>query len=303
MLKPVLDIAVPALVFLMMAVVGLGLTAEDFRRVARRPGLVAAATLGQFVWLPLIGLVLVRSLGLSPLVEKGVLLVAACPAGSMANFYNYLARANVALSVSLTAVACLAAVLTMPILLLSFRAYLGDAAPFAVPVPVILRQLLLTLVAPVLAGMALRRLWPAVTERHQRGLFGLSLVALAALIGFVIANEAEHFVGEWPAIAQAVILLSALAMLAGYVTGWLCRADAADRFTTGMVFVVRNVGVATALAVTALGDLEFAVFATAYFLSQVPILLAAVVVFRWRGVLTGPPRTGPTCDEPSPDSS
>lgn len=281
MLKPVLDIAVPALVFLMMVVVGLGLTTEDFRRVASRPWLVAAAIIGQFVLLPTVALILARSLHLSPTVEKGVLLVAACPAGSMANFYTYLARANVALSVSLTAVSCVAAMLTMPILLLSFQAYLGESATFAVPVPVILRQLLLTLLVPVLMGMALRRFWPAVTQRHQRSFFGLSLAALAALIGFIIAHEAEHFVSEWPAIARVVGLLTGLAMLAGYATGWLCRAGATDRFTVGMVFVVRNVGIATAIAVTVLGDLEFAVFATAYFLSQVPLLLAAVAVFRW----------------------
>jgi BASS family bile acid:Na+ symporter len=279
--KTVLDTGIPALVFLTMVVVGLGLTADDFRRVGRQPRLVAAATVGQLVFLPLIALILVRSLGLSPSVEKGMLLVAACPAGSMANLYTYLARANVALSVSLTAVSCLAAVLTMPILLMTFQAYLGEPSTFAVPVPVILRQLLLTLLAPILTGMALRRLWPAVTERHQRRLFGLSLVALAALIGFIIAHEAEHFVSEWPAIALTVVLLTGLAMLAGYATGWLCRANATDRFTVGMVFVVRNVGIATAIAVTVLGNLEFAVFATAYFLSQVPLVLAAVIVFRW----------------------
>jgi len=53
-----------------------------------------------------------------------------------------------------------------------------------------------------------------------------------------------------------------------------------DRFTVGMVFVVRNVGIATAIAVTVLGRVEFAVFATAYILSQVPVLLMAALVFR-----------------------
>src|SRR5436305_8958797 len=103
MLKPVVDIAVPAIVVLAMTAVGLGLTVDDFRRVARRPGVVAAATVGQLVFLPLIGLALVRCLGLSPPVGKGLLLVVACPAGPMANLYSHLARARVALSVTLTA--------------------------------------------------------------------------------------------------------------------------------------------------------------------------------------------------------
>src|SRR3954469_18068850 len=100
MLKPVIDIAVPALVIVTMFAVGLGLTVSDFRRVARNPRLVAAASAGQLVLLPMIALVLVRSLGLSPSIKKGMLLVAACPAGSMANLYAQLAQANVALSVT-----------------------------------------------------------------------------------------------------------------------------------------------------------------------------------------------------------
>jgi bile acid:Na+ symporter, BASS family len=279
MLKPVLHIGVPALVILTMVVVGLGLTVGDFRRVVSKPGLVAAATVGQVVCLPLIALVLVRSLGLSPSVEKGMLLVAACPAGSMANLYGHQAKANVALSVTLTAVSCLAALVTMPALMMGFRAYLGETTTFVVPIPAIIGQLLLTLILPILTGMAIHHGWPAVTERHRRGLFALSLGALAALIGLVIAQEAGHFASELGEIAWAVTLLTGLAFAAGWATGW-AGGNRADRFTVGLVFVVRNVGVATAVAVTVLGRLEFAVFAAAYFLSQAPLLLAAAFLRR-----------------------
>ena len=74
-------------------------------------------------------------------------------------------------------------------------------------------------------------------------------------------------------------LLSGLAFAAGWATGW-AGGDRTDRFTVGLVFVVRNVGVATAVAVTVLGRLEFAVFAAAYFLCQAPLLLAAALLHR-----------------------
>jgi bile acid:Na+ symporter, BASS family len=279
MLKPVLDIGVPALVILTMVAVGLGLTVGDFRRVVSMPGLVAAATVGQLVFLPLIALVLVRSLGLSPAVEKGMLLVAACPVGSMANLYGHLAKANVALSVTLTAVSCLAALVTMPALMMGFQAYIGETAAFVVPIQAIIGQLLLALILPILTGMAIRRGWPAFTERHRLGLFALGLGALAALIGLVIAQEAGHFAAELGDIARAVTLLTALALAAGWATGW-AGGNRTDRFTVGLVFVVRNVGVVTAVAVTVLGRLEFAVFASAYFLSQAPLLLAAAFLHR-----------------------
>src|SRR5438067_8624386 len=100
MLKTAVDAVVPALVFFAMVVVGMELTADDFRRVARRPGTVVAATVGQFALLPLIGWLLVRCIHLQPTIARGVLLVAACPSGGMANVYTYLSRANVALSVT-----------------------------------------------------------------------------------------------------------------------------------------------------------------------------------------------------------
>jgi BASS family bile acid:Na+ symporter len=279
MLKPVVDIAVPALVVLAMAVVGLGLTPDDFRRVARRPGVVAAATVGQLVVLPLIGLALVRCLRLSPAVGKGLLLVVACPAGPMANLYCHLARTRVALSVTLTAVSCLAAVLTMPAILTAFRALLGEGTTLAVPALPVIGQLVVTLIVPVGTGMAVRHRWPAAVERRRGGLFALSVGALAALLGFVIAQEAGHFVSRLGEIAVAGALLTALALAAGWATA-RAAGEGGEPLTVGLVFAVRNVGVATAVAVTVLGRTEFAAFGAAYFLSQVPLLVAAALLHR-----------------------
>jgi bile acid:Na+ symporter, BASS family len=279
-LKTVVDAGVPVLVFFAMVVVGMELTVADFRRVARQPGTVVAATVVQFVLLPVIGWLLVRCLGLQPAIARGVLLVAACPSGAMANVYTYLARGNVALSVTLTAVSCLAAVLATPLALAVLQAQVGESTGFPVPFGVLAGQLFLLLVLPVLTGMGIRRRWPDITRRHGRSLLGFSIATLAALLGFIIVQEAEQFAGALSEIAAAAALLTVLAFAAGWVTGWVSGAGAPDRFTVGMVFVVRNVGIATAIAVTVLGRVEFAVFATAYFLAQVPLLLAAVLVFR-----------------------
>jgi BASS family bile acid:Na+ symporter len=260
LLTTVVDAGVPVLVFFLMAVVGMQLTTDDFRRVARQPGTVMAACVGQLILLPVIGWLLVRGLDLQPAIARGVLLVAACPSGSMANVYTYLARANVALSVTLTAMSCLAAVLATPLALAALQAQVGESARFPVPLGVLAGQLLLLLVLPVLAGMGIRRRWPGITKRHARGLLGSTIVALAALLGFVIVQEVEHFASVLIDIATVAALLTVLAFAAGWTTAWASAAGARDRFAVGMVFVVRNVGIATAIAVTVLGRVEFAVF-------------------------------------------
>jgi predicted Na+-dependent transporter len=132
---------------------------------------------------------------------------------------------------------------------------------------------------PLIALILIRRRWPAIAESNRRGLFTLSMGALAVMIGLVIVQEARHFAAEIAEISLAVTLLTGLAPAAGWATGW-ARGDPRDRFTVGLVFVVRNVGVATAIAVTVLGRIDFAVFASACFLSQAPLVLAAAFFHR-----------------------
>ena len=209
MLKTAVDVATPVLAFMLLVIVGLELSGEDFRRVARRFRLVALATAAQVVLWPLAAALLLAFLPLPPYVGAGLLLV-----------------------------------------------------------------------LPVLAGMFVRRARPGLPRRHGRRLLALSLVALAGLIALVVLQESERLAGDFTGISWAVTLLTAIMGEGGWLVGWTCRLGPKDRFALAMVLVVRNVAVATAVAVTVLGRIEFAVFATAYFLNQVPLLLAALVAFR-----------------------
>jgi ACR3 family arsenite efflux pump ArsB len=76
--------------------------------------------------------------------------------------------------------------------------------------------------------------------------------------------------GDFAEIALAVVLLTVIWMLVGWLAGWASALEARDRFTLAIVLVVRNVAIAMAVTVTVLGRIEFAVFATAYFINQVP---------------------------------
>ncbi|HZZ82508.1 MAG TPA: bile acid:sodium symporter [Gemmataceae bacterium] len=280
MLKAVVDVGVPILVFVAMTVVGTELTSDDFRRVARQPGRVVAAILGQMLLLPVTGWLLVRYVDLQPEIRWGVLLVTACPSGGMANVYAYLGRGNVALSVTLTAMSCLAALIATPLALSFVQASFEEMTSAPVPLGVLTGQLVILLALPVFLGMGIRFRWPDFTRRHGRGMLAISVAALVGLLGLIIAQEAEQFAIWFTDIAVAVGLLTPVTFAAGWGTGWVSGAPTAERFTVGMVFVVRNVGIATAIAVTVLGRVEFAVFATAYFLAQVPVLLAVALVFR-----------------------
>jgi ACR3 family arsenite efflux pump ArsB len=106
------------------------------------------------------------------------------------------------------------------------------------------------------------------------------MLALAGFVGLVLVQEWQRIItGMWGIIPTAA-LLNLLGFGAGYAVGVACRCSVADRFTLAVEFAVRNVVIAAVIAITILGQVEFAIFATAYFLIEVPMMLIAVAAFR-----------------------
>jgi len=278
--KYLVDIGLPVVLFLMMVVVGTGLSLDEIRLVARQPRHLALATLGQVVLLPAIALMLTRVLDLTPEISGGILLVFACPAGTMSNVHTYVARANVALSVSLTAASCLAGLVTLPLILAGYRILAAHHSEFDVPVLTMIGQLLCMLVAPITAGMVARHFQPRWTARCAPVLFGIGVCALVAMIVFLFLHDQELFTAAIMDTIACVALLTAISLGVGYALEWMFGGKTADRLTLGNVFAVRNVGIATVVAVTILNHVDFAIFATAYFVVQTPLILAVALAHR-----------------------
>jgi len=269
-----------------MLAVGLGLTPVEFRPVIRRPLFLAVAVFAPCLLLPLISLALIRAFRIGPDTAAGMLLIAVSPAAALGNFYTYLARGRTALSVTMTAVSCVAAVGVMPLSLAALAGVFHRAAGVVIPMPLLIRQLALMLVVPILAGMAIRRSWPAVADRSEGVARGVSLTGLVLVVLCVLIIQSAQFAVNAPGILGAVTALTLAAMLAGHTVGWAAGAVTADRVALALCFPVRNIGLATAVAVTVFNRIEFAAFAAAYFLMQVPIMLISVAVHR-RSVLRG----------------
>ena len=279
-MKALLDLAVPAVTFLLLLAVGLDLAPADFARVRRQPRVLAAGLLGPLLVLPPLALLLVVLSRPSSDLQTGLLLVAACPIGGISNTYSYLARASTALSVTLTVCSSLLAVVTIPALALAFRAALGHSVGFAAPIPLILAQLLLMLALPVALGMWVRFSRPVFAGRSQPYLRALGFVGVAALIVLIVASDPVVFLhGLRDSVPLAATFVAA-SFLAGWLVGAATGASPPDRFTLATEFATRNMAVAAAIALTLAGRVEFALFATTYFLTEIPLMLGAIVVYR-----------------------
>jgi BASS family bile acid:Na+ symporter len=281
-LKTVLDVVTPAIVFTSMMAVGLDLTRADFARVRRIPSVVAVGLFAPLVVLPAIALWLVWWFEPEPAVEAGLLLVAACPIGGMSNTFSYLARASTALSVTLTGLSSVIALATIPVLTRAFEAAQREPLHADAPVAILVLQLLFIVVLPITLGMLLRSRWPAWAQARRRWIQRLAFVLLGMLLLLVITVEGPRVMS----VLSQVVLVAAVFVTASFAVGWVAgaavNASGPDRFTLAAEFATRNVAIATAIAVTMLGRTEFAVFASVYFLTELPIMLAAVAVWRWR---------------------
>ena len=280
--KTLIEVAVPLSTFLLLVAVGLDLTADDFVRLRRQRALMWAGLLAPVVLLPPIAVALARLFHASPEVAAGVFLVAACPIGSISTTYSYLARASTALSVTLAGLSCLLAGITIPLIGKGFELALSSPFPLQAPLPQLLTQLLLVLVLPVAVGMLGRWRAPALAARVGARLQTLVVISVLFVLGLVIANDWTAFARELSTTVPLAAVFVMVTAAAGWLTAVPLTASQGDRFVIAAGFGARNVGIATTIAVTLLGRVDFARFAATYALTEIPVMLVAVALFRSR---------------------
>jgi BASS family bile acid:Na+ symporter len=272
-----------------MVIVGLQLTPADFRRVLANPRVVVVGTLGQILLLPLMTWTVIGLLGLSPVFGAGAVILAASPGAGMSNVMAAVARAHVALSVTLTAVSSVLAVVTLPALTaLGMRLFIGDASDVEVPVGYLTRQMALFLLLPITTGM-LARAW--FGEATRRIIPWINRIAVVAIIALTVSSAASGGTtlpsgSEFTRALVAAALWTVAAMGIGWTLATLLRLNADDRFTFLIEFSARNVALAFIVAVSSLGQLDLGFFSGAYAATGFPATIAIAVL---RGRLRGSP--------------
>jgi BASS family bile acid:Na+ symporter len=276
----------PIVLFLLMVIVGLQLTPPDFRRVLASPRVVVVGTLGQVALLPLMTWAVISLLGLSPVFGAGAVILAASPGAGMSNVMAAVAGAHVALSVTLTAVSSVLAVVTLPALTaLGMEIFVGDAANVEVPVGFLVSQMALFLLLPIGLGMGARAWLGDATRRYVPWINRIAVVTIIALT-FSSASGSQTSLpagGELALALFAASLWTVIAMGIGFGLASLLQLDADSRFTFLLEFSARNVALAFIVAVSSLGRLDLGFFSGVYAMTGFPAAIAiAVIRGRWR---------------------
>ncbi|MDG1581793.1 bile acid:sodium symporter family protein [Pseudomonas sp. GOM6] len=232
------------IVALMMFGVSLELRADDFRRVLREPKAPVIGLLAQFVLLPALTCLATWALDIEPQLALGMLLVASCPGGSFSNIMTWMARGNVAVSVSMTAVSSLAASVMTP---LNFGLYAWlnpQTRPLLTEIAMdplsLLLMVLLVLGVPLVLGMFVGRRFPQLTLKVEKPLRVFALLVMLAFVGLAFGRNWQQFLEYFHLFFWLVVAHNALALGCGYFSGRLAGLPVADRRAVTLEVGIQN---------------------------------------------------------------
>ena len=265
--------------------VALELNVADFARVAQTPRAVICGLIPQFVLLPGATWLATLALELPANTEAAMILVAACPGGSLSNVITHLGRGNTALSVSVSAVASLLALVLTPFnftwMVSTNPATAGWLRELAIDPSGIWWSLLALLALPMTLGLVVGHRLPALTERIRKPLGSFSLVALLAFIAVGLVRE-RHLLGAQIAPQFVVVVLhNAAGLLLGYLCALAFRVSVRDRRAIMIEGGMQNSGLALGIiAVQFNADLGMVIVASLWGIWH--IVSGLGLAFFWR---------------------
>jgi BASS family bile acid:Na+ symporter len=257
LLLPFGDYIVPLLGVVMLGM-GMTLRYDNFIDICRRPLVITIGIAQQFLFMPLLGYGVGVALNLEEALLVGLVLVGCCPGGTASNVICYLARGDVALSITLTTVSTLLAVLFTPLLT---WLYIGERVP--VPVFDMMRDIFMIIILPVSAGVLLNHYLGQRLRLLKQVFPFISMLAIILIIGIIMALAQPQLHLLALPVVTAVVWHNLLGMLSGYYfTKWM-GYDAKTCRTIAIEVGMQNSGLGVALATTyfsALAALPGAIF-------------------------------------------
>jgi BASS family bile acid:Na+ symporter len=273
-----LPLAVAAIMFGL----GLALTLEDFARVVQYPRAAVVGLLVQTVVLVPVAFAIAKLLALPPLLAIGLMLLAASPGGAMANVFSHLARGDVALNITLTAINSLLALAWLPLVMNWSLAHFLGAEQYVPPPTQKIMEVATFIVLPVIVGMVLRRLRPALARRAERPVRLASVLLLACVVALTIVTSRDTLAASFAAVGVACIVFNLVSMGLGYAIPRLAALPMPQVISISFEVGVHNAAVAIFMAMQVLKQDAAAVPAALYGLVMIATASITVTWLRHR---------------------
>ena len=222
---------------------GLTLSPQDFRIVFSRPKDILIGCLAQFTVMPLLALALSCAFALPKELALGVILVGCCPGGTASNVITYLAKGDLALSVGMTATSTLLAPLLTPLLV-----WLLAGTMVQVDTIGMLLSIVYVVIAPIAVGLVFQRYLPKFTRSVVPYLPAFSSIAIAFVVGIIVAHNADRLLVGGLIVVLVVMLHNLCGLSLGYIIGRLLKLEAPKKRAISIEVGMQNSGLASSLA-------------------------------------------------------
>ena len=262
------DYFLPVTLAIITLGMGLSLTDKDFRNIFVHPRAVITGLASQMILLPVIAFVIASLIGLDPVFKVGLMVIAACPGGATSNLITYLLKGNLALSISLTAINSLIALLTIPLIVsLSLEYFIHREAEIHLDVVDTIIKLILITIVPAYAGTRVRKMMPRFAdslERPLRIILPVLLFLIYAGVIFIDQGTSSATVRDFIQIFPYALLLNMASMSTGLLVGRALRLKSINQFTVTIEVGLQNSALAIFVASTQLDNPSMALVPVVY---------------------------------------
>ncbi|MAZ73115.1 MAG: bile acid:sodium symporter [Flavobacteriaceae bacterium] len=253
-----------SLIIIMLGM-GLSLRLEDFKRIVLYPKAIFVGLTNQLLLLPVIGFLLAISIPMQPEIAVGIMILAACPGGPTSNLISFMAKADLALSVSLTALSSVITIITIPFLVaFSSEYFMGTGQEVQLDILQTIGQIFVIVVFPIGIGMLLSHYKPVFASKMGKPVRIASGVVLALIIVGLVLKERANFAAYFQQAGIAAFLLNVLTMSLGYFSARLFRLAKPSALSISIESGIQNGTLAITIAVVMLQNTSFAIAPAVY---------------------------------------
>ncbi|MES1963837.1 bile acid:sodium symporter family protein [Psychrobacter sp. AH5] len=265
------SVVIPLCLFLIMMGMGLSLKVNDFKRVVKFPKAVGIGLTNQLILLPVIGFALANIMPLRPEYAVGVMLLVLCPGGTTSNLFTYLAKGDVALSVTMTAIASVITVFTIPVVLsYSLIHFMGAGTEFQLPIAKTMISLIVITIVPISIGMLIKRFAPRAADKSQVWVSRFGVTFLALLVVFLSYVQRDIIVDAFINTGPVSLILNLVTMALGYYTSKWFGLNLAQRTSITLEVGLQNSTLSIFMALTLLAN---------YDMSMTPAIYTLIMFF------------------------
>ncbi len=249
-----LTLFLPIALGIIMLGLGLSLTVADFKRVLIYPKAIVIGLLCQMVILPMVCFGIAILFNLPPALAVGLLLLSASPGGATANLYSHLAKGDVALNISLTAVNSVLTLFTLPFIVnFAIDYFMGSGQVIPMQFKKILEVFAIVLI-PVGIGMVINYLSPSTSKKLEKPVKIISAIFLVVIIVGAIVKEKDQFLLYFQQVGFAALTFNVVSMALGYFIPFLLRVNKKQSIAIGMEIGIHNGTLAIYIALNVIGN-------------------------------------------------